>query len=112
METNDPNFWREQVFSNLGGALAFFGGLGGLVRALVFRVDWKETLRVVLVGSATAFGIGTLSPHVLKWLVGDLPENISGALGTLCSLAFIIGIVSVALVERFVVKKKEVSRDP
>lgn len=103
MADQDPHSFRE-LFTPLGAALAFFGGLGGLVRALVIRAPWRETLRVIIIGSATAFGLGALSPQLISTLVGDLPDNVGGALGTLCASAFIVGLLAVALVERFIAR--------
>lgn len=103
---DNTNIWAE-VFSPLATAIAFFGGLGGLVKALALRVSYRETLRVVIIGAATAFGLGTLSPHILKWLVGDVPEEIRTSLGTLCALAFIVGLIATALVERFIAKAED-----
>lgn len=101
MADQDPSTFKE-LFTPLGAALAFFGGLGGLVRALVIRAPWRETLRVMIIGSATAFGLGALSPHVLEWFIGEIPGDIGAALGTLCATAFIVGVVAVALVERLI----------
>jgi hypothetical protein len=103
MSHHDPYTFKE-IFTPLGAALALFGGLGGLVRALVVRASWRESCRVMIVGAATAFGLGSLSPYALTFLVGDLPQGVGGALGTLCAAAFIVGVVAVALVERFIVK--------
>lgn len=101
MANQDPHTFKE-IFTPLGAALAIFGGLGGLVRALVVRASWREGLRVMIVGAATAFGLGALSPYALTFLFGDLPTGVGGALGTLCAAAFIVGVVAVALVERFI----------
>lgn len=106
MNDTDPNIWRE-VFSPLTAILAFFGGLGGLVKALALRTAWGETVRVVIIGAATAFGLGTLSPYVLQWLIGDavkIPDNIRLALGALCGAAFIVGLIATAVVERIIAK--------
>ncbi len=110
MDQNDPNLLRE-VFSPLAAALAFFGGLGGLVRALVLRVSWRETIRVIVVGMITAFGLGTLSPYVLRFLIGDLPEGLGSTLGVLCASAFLVGLISVALVERFITRTQAEDHD-
>lgn len=100
----DPGILRE-VFSQTAAAIAFFGALGGTIRALVLRLNWRETIRVVLVGAGTAFGIGTLSPVVLRWALGvDLPDGASGALGILTAAAFLVGLISVALVERLIAR--------
>lgn len=105
MSDQDPHTFKE-IFTPLGAALAIFGGLGGLVRALVVRASWREGLRVMIVGAATAFGLGSLSPYMLTFLLGDLPTDVRGALGTLCAAAFIVGVVAVAIVERFIIKSE------
>lgn len=101
MSDQDPHTLKD-IFTPLGAALAIFGGLGGLVRALVVRASWREGLRVMIVGAATAFGLGALSPYALTFLLRDMPSGVGGALGTLCAAAFIVGVVAVALVERFI----------
>ena len=113
MDQNDPNLLRE-VFSPLAATIAFFGALGGLVRALVLRVSWRETIRVILVGSLTAFGLGTMSPYVLRFLIGDLPDGMGSTLGILCASAFLVGLINAALFERFVhrTKPEDRSSDP
>ena len=109
MADQDPGTFKE-LFTPLGAALAFFGGLGGLVRALVIRAPWRETLRVMLIGAATAFGLGALSPHFLKWMIGGIPENVSGALGTLCACAFVIGVINAAVIERIIAETSKISK--
>ncbi len=105
MNDGDPNIWRE-VFSPLGQVIAFFGGLGGLVNAVVTRKTWRETLRVILVGSAVAFALGTVSPHILRRFVPELTHIGGPTLGLLTSSAFVIGIVAVGLVEWFMSRAK------
>lgn len=103
---DDPSIWRE-IFSPLAGALAFFGGLGGLVKALAIKTTWKETLRVTVIGAATAFGLGTLAPYMLAWVLGpgvEIPNEIKSALGPLCATAFIFGLIATAFVERVIAK--------
>ena len=106
MNDKDPNLWRE-VFSPLGQVVAFFGGLGGLVNAVVTRKPWQETCRVVLVGTAVAFALGSTSPHILRKFVPELSEISGAALGLITSSAFIIGIIAVGLVERFLTRAKQ-----
>lgn len=56
---------------------------------------------MVFIGSATSFGVGVLGPHLLRPWIGDLPQSLNaGALGTLCSTAFLIGLIAVTLIER------------
>ncbi|WP_226780379.1 hypothetical protein [Oceaniglobus trochenteri] len=103
----DPGPWAE-IFNQRGALIAFFGGLGGAVRSAALKTTWRESLRVVFVGSATSFGVGTLAPYLLKPWVGDLPEGIHGALGTICAAAFLTGLIAVTMIERWVdVSEKE-----
>lgn len=101
MPQQDPNLFAE-VFNQRAGILTFFGMLGGSVRAAVLKTSWKEGLRVVFVGGAVAFGVGVLGPVLMKPWVGELPEEMAGALGTLTAASFLTGLVAVTLVERFI----------
>ena len=101
MSEKDPNLLLE-VFNQRAGILTFFGSLGGSVRAVVLKTGWKEGLRVVFVGGAVAFGVGVLGPVILRPWIGELPDEMTGALGTLTATAFLIGLVAVTLVERFI----------
>jgi hypothetical protein len=98
MAHQDPHTFKE-IFTPLGAALAIFGGLGGLVRALVVKSNWRDTARVTTIGAATAFGIGTMTPAMLKIVNIPLPENPALATGFISSTAFIVGVVAVAVVE-------------
>lgn len=106
MNDTDPNVWRE-VFSPLGQVIAFFGGLGGLVNALVTKKPWRETLRITLVGVAVAFALGTISPHILRRIIPELSEVGGVTLGVLTGCAFIVGLIAVALVERIIGRATE-----
>ena len=97
----DPNLFLE-VFNQRAAILTFFGALGGSVRAAVLKTSWKEGLRVVFVGGAVAFGVGVLGPVIMKPWIGDLPDEMAGAMGTLTAASFLIGLVAVTLVERFI----------
>lgn len=97
----DPNLFYE-VFNQRAAILTFFGALGGSVRAAVLKTGWKEGIRVIFVGGAVAFGVGVLGPLVLRPWIGDVPNNMAGAMGTLTAASFLIGLVAVTLVERFV----------
>lgn len=101
MSERDPNLILE-VFNQRAAILTFFGALGGSVRAAVLKTGWKEGVRVVFVGGAVAFGVGVLGPVVMKPWIGDLPDEMAGAMGTLTAASFLIGLVAVTLVERFV----------
>jgi len=97
----DPSLFFE-VFNQRAAILTFFGALGGSVRAAVLKTTWREGVRVVFVGGAVAFGVGVLGPVVLRPWIGELPNEMAGAMGTLTAAAFLIGLVAVTLVERFV----------
>lgn len=88
------------IFNERGALLAFFGALGGAVRSAALKTTWREGMRVVFIGSATAFGVGVLAPHILRPWIGDLPEGMAGALGTLCAAAFLLGLMAVTVIER------------
>lgn len=106
MDSKDPSLFS-QVFNDRGALLAFFGALGGLVRSAALQTTWREGLRVTFVGAACSFGVGVLAPTVLKPWIGDLPEGIAGTIGGICSLAFLIGLIAVTMVERFLSKEAE-----
>lgn len=93
------------IFNEQGGLLALFGALGGAVRSAALKTTWREGLRVIFIGSATAFGVGILAPYLLRPWIGELPEGMGGALGTLCAAAFLIGLMAVTTVERLAAGK-------
>lgn len=95
----------QNIFNERGALLALFGALGGAVRSAALKTTWREGLRVMFIGSATAFGVGVLAPYLLRPWIGDLPEGMSGALGTLCASAFLIGLMAVTTVERLAAGK-------
>jgi len=97
----DPNLFFE-VFNQRAALLTFFGALGGSVRAAVLKTTWREGLRVVFVGGAVAFGVGILGPVIMRPWIGDIPDEMVGAMGTLTAASFLIGLVAVTLVERFI----------
>lgn len=100
-DPRDPNIWFD-VFNQRAAILTFFGALGGSVRAAVLKTGWKEGIRVVFVGGAVAFGVGVLGPVLLRPWIGDVPNEMAGAMGTLTAASFLIGLVAVTLVERFI----------
>ncbi|CUH68705.1 hypothetical protein TG4357_03748 [Thalassovita gelatinovora] len=98
---DDPNLFA-QIFNQRGALLTFFGVLGGMVRSATIRTTWREGLRVSFIGGATAFGVGVLGPMLARPWIGDLPEGMETALGTLCAAAFIVGLVAVTIIERMI----------
>ncbi len=111
MSNQDPNLFTE-VFNQRAAILTFFGALGGSVRAAVLKTTWREGLRVVFVGGAVAFGVGVLGPVIMKPWIGDLPDEMAGAMGTLTAASFLIGLVAVTLVERFIAGEANEPIDP
>jgi hypothetical protein len=101
----------QEVFNQKGLLLAFFGALGGSVRAAVLKTTWKEGLRVIFIGGAVSFGIGVLAPFLLKPWIGDLPDNMAGTLGTLTAASFLIGLMAVTLIERLISGNSVVSEE-
>lgn len=97
----DPHLIAE-VFNERAAILTFFGMLGGSVRAAVLKTTWREGLRVIFVGGAVSFGVGIIAPVLMKPWIGDIPDEMVGALGTLTAASFLIGLVAVTLVERFI----------
>lgn len=106
MDPKDPSLLG-QVFNDRGALLAFFVSLGGLVRSAALQTTWREGLRVTFVGAACSFGVGVLAPTVLKPWIGDLPEGIAGTIGGICAASFLIGLIAVTMVERFLSKEAE-----
>lgn len=96
-----PSLFTE-IFNERGALLALFGAMGGAVRSAALKTTWREGLRVIFIGSVTSFGVGVLAPTLLKPWIGDLPVELAGALGTLCAAAFLVGLVSVTLIERMI----------
>ncbi|WP_166415704.1 hypothetical protein [Cochlodiniinecator piscidefendens] len=91
-----------QMFNDRTALLAFFGALGGAVRSATLKTTWKEGLRVMFIGAATSFGVGSLAPFLLRPWLGEMPEDLQGALGTLCAAAFLVGLMAVTIIERFI----------
>ncbi|SMP32252.1 hypothetical protein [Shimia sagamensis] len=110
MSNHDPNLWQ-QVFNDRGAILAFFGALGGMVRSATIKTTWREGVRVTFIGSATAFGVGVLAPYLVRPWVGELPPEMSGTLGTLCAASFIVGLIAVTMIERFLAGRKLVEEE-
>ena len=105
----DWTLWQ-QIFNERGALLTFFGALGGAVRSAALKTTWREGLRVIFMGGSTAFGVGVLAPFLLRPWIGDLPEDVAGALGTLCAAAFLVGLMAVTLVERMIDGRSGASR--
>ena len=103
----------QTIFSERGLILAVFGALGGAVRSAALKTTWREGMRVVFIGSVTAFCVGAFGPQLLKPWLGELPENgpSSGTLGMLCASAFFVGLLAVTIIERLASGKPILARE-
>jgi len=97
MSDQEPSAITE-VFNQQALILTFFGALGGSVRAAVLKTTWRETLRVIFVGGAVSFGVGVVGPNLMTPLFGELGS--AGSMGALTASAFLLGLISVTIVER------------
>jgi hypothetical protein len=103
MSNQEPDMFA-QVFSQKALILAAFGALGGSVRAAVLKTGWRESLRVIFVGGAVAFGVGIFGPSVMSPIFGPIDHDAPGSMGALTASAFLLGLVSVTIVERVFTK--------
>ena len=87
-----------EVFNQKAAVLTVFGALGGSVRAAVLKTTWRESLRVIFVGGAVAFGVGVVGPGLMTPVFGDLGST--GSMGALTASAFLLGLIAVTIVER------------
>lgn len=93
----------QQVLAEQNIVLAGFGALGGMVRSAALKTTWKEGIRVTFIGSATSFGFGVLSPSLVEKFVGvDIPAGMANSMGVVCACAFMVGLIAITLIERFV----------
>lgn len=97
MGNQEPDVFVE-VFNQKALILTVFGSLGGAVRAAVLKTNWRESLRVIFVGGAVAFGVGIIGPNVISPFFDFLGPD--GSMGALTSSAFLLGLVSCTIVER------------
>jgi len=97
MSNQEPDIFA-QVFNQKALVLMVFGSLGGSVRAAVLKTGWRESLRVIFVGGAVSFSVGIAGPRVVAPIFGDL--GTSGSMGALTASAFLLGLISVTIVER------------
>lgn len=97
MSSNDPDIFSE-VFNQSAIVLTIFGALGGSVRAAVLKTGWRETLRVIFVGGAVSFGVGVIGPNLMTPFFGKFDSV--GSMGALTASAFLLGLISVTIVER------------
>lgn len=97
MSEQQPDMLAE-VFSQRAMVLTIFGALGGSVRAAVLKTTWRETLRVIFVGGAVSFGVGVVGPNLMSPFFGELGNY--GSMGALTASAFLLGLISVTIMER------------
>lgn len=101
----------QTIFSERGMILALFGALGGAVRSAALKTTWREGMRVVFIGSVTAFCVGALAPHLLRPWIGEMPQGVGSALGMLCASAFFVGLLAVTIIERLAAGKPILARE-
>jgi hypothetical protein len=99
MQNTDPTPFAE-IFNQKGAVLAVFGALGGSVRAAVLKTGWRESVRVIFVGSAVAFGVGMFGPRMMEPVFGSYLDTSSSSIGALTASAFLLGLIAVTVVER------------
>ena len=90
------------IFNEQGAVLAVLGAMGGMVRALALRTTWREGLRVTFIGSLLAFGVGVLSPVILRPWIGDIPDGLNSTFGVISASAFIVGLLGITLIETWI----------
>lgn len=91
-----------EIFNERGLVLAIMGALGGAVRSAAIKTTWREGVRVVFIGAATAFGFGILAPYLLRPWFGDLPAELAGQIGALAAAAFVVGLMGVTIIEALI----------
>lgn len=105
----DPNLFAE-VFNQRAAITTIMGSLGGTTRALFLKTDWRETIRVVVIGGLVAFGVGVLAPTLLpEWI--KVPEESSLSIGILASSSYMVGILAITIMEKFTSEAKSDDED-
>jgi hypothetical protein len=94
------------IFNEQGAVLAALGAMGGVVRALTLKTTWREGLRVIVVGTIMAFGVGMLGPFLLRPWIGELPDGLTSAFGIVAASAFIIGLMGITIIENWLVRSQ------
>lgn len=75
------------------GKAALAGALGGIVRWLTLRHDWKEGMVTLIVGAICAMYLGPLVLPLIEPLVGSIaPDNDAGGLAS-----FLVGMGGITL---------------
>jgi len=84
------------------GLVALHGALGGSARWLFLKEPWREGMRLMILGAVLAAGVGNMWRLILKQYFGDVPESLWSQPEAAYSGAFLIGLLSVAIMGRFV----------
>jgi hypothetical protein len=96
---NDNSFWTDvlkQVMAIPAVGIALMGALGGATNALVVRVNFRQTVRYILLGAMCAAGSGQMAGAMLEhW--GLMPSGIAQA--STGAVAFFAGLFFPALFE-------------
>jgi hypothetical protein len=83
----------EQAFSTDLGQAAIAGALGGLVRWITLKENWKDGFTTLLVGAICAMYLGPLVSPILEPVIGKIAPD-QGAAGF---TSFVVGIGGISL---------------
>lgn len=102
---------REWITNTETWTAAFAGALGGVVRWVTLRADWREGVGAIIVGSICALYLGPLVEPLLEPVVGAIaPQSDSTGFS-----GFIVGLGGISLtgwlLERMFPPKKGGSDD-
>jgi len=98
------------IFSDTAAA-AVAGALGGLVRWITLKENWKEGATTLIVGAICAVYLGPLIAPVLEPVIGQIAPH-EGAVGFTAFLTGIGGIsLSALIIDAFRLRHKTIKGD-
>ena len=100
-------FFNQQFWLVLAHGIA-----GGACRWLFLREPWRDGLRLMVLGGVLAAGVGNLWRLLVREWVGDVPESLWSQPETAYSGAFLVGLLAVTILGRFVDQSKQHERAP
>lgn len=96
---NDNTFWTDllkQIMAIPAVGIALMGAMGGATNALVVRVNFRQTVRYIVLGAMCAAGSGQMAGAILEhW--GFMPSGVGQA--SAGAVAFFSGLFFPALFE-------------
>lgn len=84
----EPGPWLDAMWAADATKLAFAGALGGLVRWITLRNNWKEGVGSILVGAICAMYLGPIVTPILEPVFGPISPDGTGAGFT----SFVVGL--------------------